>query len=446
MSEAQLVESVPELTRRIHELEAARVRLVGEMDHRKVAPDKAHPSLKNWLASNPVGLLSPGDAARIVDLAKALRAEPEVAAAYKSGGLRAELATAIAAFCQDPPKGLSEDLLPAYRKVLIENTVHGACGITQVRSAITRLRDHYAQTPPAEDVERNEFYASATLNGRVVIKGDVDAETGEMLLRVLSALSALSAPVPGPGPDGEPDPRTAARRRADGFAEMVRRCCDHGVGPVEGGEKPHVTVTVNLKDLHHCDEGDNSRNVYARMFGDDTGPSMPWLGGLTRAATRRLACDCIVTPVIINQDGVPLELGRRHRLVTPGLRKALQVRDRCCAFPGCGRPAAWTDAHHIKHWADGGPTDLTNTVLLCRYHHRLIHHCDWDVIMGQVPVVPATAFPGPGPKTDPRVWPCGGVSGTPSPTTEHDGIADARRPCIADRDAGPSCVNERQSP
>ncbi|MDG3014629.1 HNH endonuclease signature motif containing protein [Speluncibacter jeojiensis] len=384
LTEGQLIEGVPELTRRIHELEAARVRLVGEIDQRGAAPDRAHPSLKNWLAANPIGLLSPGDATRIVNLARALHAEPEVAAAYDCGALRAELAVAIASFCQDPPKGMPEDLLPAYRKVLIENTSHGACGITQLRSAITKLRDHYAQTPPAEDVERNEFYASTTLNGRVVIKGDVDAETGEMLLSVLSTLSA-----PVPGPDGEPDPRPAARRRADGFAEMVRRCCDTGVGPVEGGEKPHVTVTVNLKDLHHCDgdggaddSADGAGNVYARMFGDGTGPSMPWLGGLTRSATRRLACDCIITPVIINQDGVPLELGRRHRLVTPGLRKALHVRDRCCAFPGCGRPAAWTDAHHIVHWADGGPTDLANTVLLCRYHHRLIHHSDWDVVMG----------------------------------------------------------------
>uniref|UniRef100_UPI0038CDABAE HNH endonuclease signature motif containing protein n=1 Tax=Speluncibacter jeojiensis TaxID=2710754 RepID=UPI0038CDABAE len=52
------------------------------------------------------------------------------------------------------------------------------------------------------------------------------------------------------------------------------------------------------------------------------------------------------------------------------------------ALPGCGRPAAWTDAHHIVHWANGGPTDLANMVLLCRYHHRLIHHSEWDVIMG----------------------------------------------------------------
>ena len=81
LTESQLVEGVPELTRQIHELEAARVRLVGEMNHRNVVPDKAHPSLTNWLAANPAGLLSPGEAARIVDLAKALRAEPEVAEA-----------------------------------------------------------------------------------------------------------------------------------------------------------------------------------------------------------------------------------------------------------------------------------------------------------------------------------------------------------------------------
>jgi hypothetical protein len=69
----------------------------------------------------------------------------------------------------------------------------------------------------------------------------------------------------------------------------------------------------------------------------------------------------------------PLDVGRKTPVVSPALRRALIVRDRGCRFPGCDRPHAWCDAHHVRHWADGGPTALTNLVLLCRRHHRRIH-------------------------------------------------------------------------
>jgi hypothetical protein len=61
------------------------------------------------------------------------------------------------------------------------------------------------------------------------------------------------------------------------------------------------------------------------------------------------------------------------------LRKALHARDRGCRFPGCHTPAAWTDGHHLHHWADGGPTSLTNLVMLCRFHHVLVHEAGWTI-------------------------------------------------------------------
>jgi len=85
---------------------------------------------------------------------------------------------------------------------------------------------------------------------------------------------------------------------------------------------------------------------------------------------------------VLNDDGVPLSLGRTERLVTPGLRRALVIRDQGCAFPGCGRPAAWCQAHHVIFWADGGTTDLSNLMLLCRFHHRHIHKGQWEAFIG----------------------------------------------------------------
>jgi hypothetical protein len=72
-----------------------------------------------------------------------------------------------------------------------------------------------------------------------------------------------------------------------------------------------------------------------------------------------------------------LDVGRRTRTIPPALRRALEVRDRGCRFPGCG--LRFTDAHHVRHWADGGPTSLANCLLLCRFHHRLVHEAGWRV-------------------------------------------------------------------
>jgi hypothetical protein len=78
-------------------------------------------------------------------------------------------------------------------------------------------------------------------------------------------------------------------------------------------------------------------------------------------------------------------VGRASRTVTPAQLKALQVRDGGCVHPGCSRTAAFCDAHHVVHWADGGLTDLPNLVLLCRHHHRTLHAGYWRLVPGGSP-------------------------------------------------------------
>jgi hypothetical protein len=73
-----------------------------------------------------------------------------------------------------------------------------------------------------------------------------------------------------------------------------------------------------------------------------------------------------------------LRLGRKTRSVPPALRRALNARDGGCTFPGC-TARRFVDAHHVEHWADGGPTDLDNLLLLCRHHHRLVHEGGYTV-------------------------------------------------------------------
>jgi hypothetical protein len=128
--------------------------------------------------------------------------------------------------------------------------------------------------------------------------------------------------------------------------------------PQVSGERPHVTITVDLEAL----EG---RSGFRCELGD--------AGAITAETARRWACDASIARVITIGRSEPIEVGRRTPVVPASLRRAVVVRDGGCRFPGCDRPDGWCDAHHVRHWADGGPTSLSNLVLLCRPHHRLIH-------------------------------------------------------------------------
>jgi hypothetical protein len=225
---------------------------------------------------------------------------------------------------------------------------------------------------------------ASTLNGRVVVRGDFDALTGEMLL---SALSNLTMPTP--APDGTPDSRSAAKRTADGFTELIRRYLDCAKTGFDGGQRPHVNVHINARDLaeHRGCAATPSTSDDGMAVSDLDVGHMPWLGPLSVSQTRLLGCDCFLSTVLLDGHGAPLDAKPGKRLVSAEQRVALIARDRGCAFPGCTCVPAWTDAHHIRHWANGGPTLMNNLVLLCRSHHRLMHRKTgfvgkWEIRIG----------------------------------------------------------------
>jgi hypothetical protein len=96
-------------------------------------------------------------------------------------------------------------------------------------------------------------------------------------------------------------------------------------------------------------------------------------GPIPPETVRRIACDAAVSRVMTMGRSEPLDVGRRTPVVPAAIRRAVIVRDGSCRFPGCDRPPPWCDAHHVVHWADGGHTALSNLVLLCRRHHRMVH-------------------------------------------------------------------------
>jgi Domain of unknown function (DUF222)/HNH endonuclease len=143
--------------------------------------------------------------------------------------------------------------------------------------------------------------------------------------------------------------------------EVLHLAADSGELPSQGGEKPHLLVTASLDALRE--------QLQAAL--------LDGIGVLDAASARRIACDCKVIPAVLGSDSEPLDIGRISYTAPIAIRRALILRDGGCAFPGCDRPHRWCHAHHVRHWADGGPTELGNLVLLCGRHHRLIHHSDW---------------------------------------------------------------------
>jgi hypothetical protein len=286
-----------------------------------------------------------------------------------------------------------------------------------LRKAVTHLGDVADPQGTDQRAQRQHdhrwLWLSPTFDGMVALDGLLDPEAGETLLTALEPLAR---------PSTADDDRSAAQRRADALTELARRQLEGGRLPQAGGVRPQVTVTIDL----------------AALLGQ---PGLPggesgWMGPLPAETARRWACDATVTRVLVTrqhrddhhgddhpsyhhatgqgshagsdpagQDGggdpaaglaarlrtamsllppalggarpEPLEVGRATRVVAPPQRTALTVRDGGCRFPGCDRPLAWCDAHHLRHWLHGGPTDLGNLVLLCRGHHHAVHEGGW---------------------------------------------------------------------
>ncbi len=170
-----------------------------------------------------------------------------------------------------------------------------------------------------------------------------------------TAVDALAKPVPDEA--GERDPRTPAARRADALLDLVTRAVAAPDG-VARQAKTTLVVTMDLAALQQ------------RCRGAGRTPAGEVL---TPATVRRLACDCQVVPMVLGTHGEILDQGRARRLFDRAQVRHLWVRDRHCTFPGCSRPPAWTDAHHLIHWADHGPTTIDNAALLCRAHHTVVH-------------------------------------------------------------------------
>jgi hypothetical protein len=153
-------------------------------------------------------------------------------------------------------------------------------------------------------------------------------------------------------------PLSGSARRADALVRMAESALKGGGRDARSAEHYQVVIHVDAESLSAGAAG------RAEVEG---GPP------LAVETIRRLGCDASVVGVIEEGQGHPLSVGRRTRSIPPSIRRALRSRDESgCQFPGCTYDK-YLDAHHIEHWAEGGKTELSNLVTLCRWHHRLVH-------------------------------------------------------------------------
>jgi hypothetical protein len=217
--------------------------------------------------------------------------------------------------------------------------------------------------------ERRYLSFGITLDNVGTISGACsDALSIEIITTAVDAFSP---------PGGGADRRTAAQRRMDGLTAACQAALDSGAAGSRHGAMPHLSILLEEHsgpgDPEHAGAQDHAQSPAGSPARTEHGAM------LTARQVLTLACRAEIS-VIRWKDGLPLNVGRRYRTETPALRRALTARDRGCRWPGCGLPASWCTAHHIRPWKLGGATRLPNLVLLCFvHHHYFIHLLGWTL-------------------------------------------------------------------
>jgi hypothetical protein len=204
-----------------------------------------------------------------------------------------------------------------------------------------------------EGMEVRSLTLTTSDEGVVLVQGLLDKVGGAALRTALEPLAKRA---------GKYDDRKPDRRLADALVDLSMHGLDNGVP----SRRPHLQVTTSLETLLGLSGAPAAEMEF----------SLP----ISAKAVERLACDCTVTRVLLGSDSTVIDVGRARRVVSGPQGKALKIRDRGCVWPGCDRPATWTSAHHLVHWTNGGPTDLSNLVLLCYRHHWMVHEGEWQIV------------------------------------------------------------------
>ena len=387
------------------------LKLLDEFDRHEGWAGDGIRSLAHWLNFKcGLGHLVAREKVRV---ARALRTLPLIDAAFERGEIS-----------YSKVRAMTRVATPENEVALLNIARHGtAAHMERLVRAYRRCRKQVAASPGELAIRREErFYCYAEDHETMVFGGRVSIEQGRLLVKALDAMvaeidgdagdaetanSADRDEVTGQGAANEPetaepagnvsaetiDPQAGENVSAEtsgdgsdaerpapvrtGRATALAHIAEHylatggsGARPLTSSEAYQVFIHVNANDAHP----DNRINGAHTAYTDDRRCLAPHV-------VRQLACDAARRTVLENDRGEVLNIGRRSRTVPRHIAHALRVRDEGCRFPGCGQ-RRWTDAHHIRHWADGGETSLDNLITLCRYHHRSLHREEYRIERG----------------------------------------------------------------
>jgi len=351
--DGQVLDRVAALVAARNRLDAELTRTVRHADTTQAVERDGLKSMRSWLIGH--ARLAPNDASKIVRAGRALAHLPALAAGFAGGDVTAAQVDLVAGKVGPREVARAQEQgvdLGAFDRDW--TTIAAAASHDVLKEAVELFDAALDPDGPAPDPTEGRGLTMVThADGTVTGRFELDAVGGE------KAKAALESVVQADRPKG--DERTRAQQNADAFVQLCDNQLASGNLPTLRTVKPHVVVTIDLDDL--ADPA--------------TGPGAAHMGfgaRISAARARYLACDGSISRIVMGPDGVPLDLGRDHRVVTPGLRKAVERRDRSCVFAGCHAPSHWCDVHHLVHWVHGGETDLQNSALLCERHHTKVHH------------------------------------------------------------------------
>ncbi|MGB3675663.1 MAG: DUF222 domain-containing protein, partial [Candidatus Nanopelagicales bacterium] len=261
---------------------------------------------------------------------------------------------------------------------------------------------------PENDDELNAYrrrtLTASELGDGVFIEGFFDKVDGAKVLAVFNGILERHRQNGAPDRDGNTVPMgvgIASQQRADAFINQIIDPMLSGENlPETGKSRAAVTLLVTLSQLQRgCGASADPQDLLRRaqeaqadgqrldLLFDDGVATMGVSNGpgaeiVSPHTAQRLTCDCDIHRIVIDPNGLPIDVGRDERTFPAHLRRMLEVRDKGCVFTGCSKPAAWSEAHHIKHWAQGGRTSLENAALLCSKHHHEVHANGHTVFIG----------------------------------------------------------------
>ena len=291
---------------------------------------------------------------------------------------RGEISMAQAELIADKIKHLPGDPTPEQREACETQLLCDAEKLSL--KDLSRRADRITETfaPDQVDAHENEilvkreeqaikesyFWMADRKNGTCRGEFVIPEAQGEMLKNCLNAINAPQVKKPeDPALAVLDDKPTYGQQMAEAFCTLIEHIPGDTL-PQTAGVGVTLTVNIELKSL---------------IDGLKAG-TLSTGGRISAGEVRRMACEQALLPMVFNGKPLPLDCGREQRLFNRSQRRAAERRDKGCTFPGCDRPPSWCVGHHARRrWAEGGPTNLEEIVLICPHHHRVVHAASWEV-------------------------------------------------------------------